>query len=189
MTLSLFPWKCRKMTNTKQQANKRQRIAEEQEYLCYYCERKMSMSMARQGAKKKATLEHLKRKVDGGTYHYDNIVVACQECNCNRGDYPVEMWRELCTTIIALRRLGKAARKKPGREAHKATKGMEQPIKNNILNLCSRHASKFIIPQIRIKYWQMEEDVVNSYLQEQENGCRDLYIHQRLRNERAGAIT
>ena len=153
------------MTNTKQQANKRQRIAEEQEYLCYYCERKMSMSMAKQGASKKATLEHLKRKVDGGTYQYENIVVACQQCNCNRGDYPVEMWKELCTTIIAIRVEAKAARKKPGKIARKATREIEPIARRMILRLCSFHASKFIIPEIREKYWQMEKDVVQSYLQ------------------------
>ena len=109
------------MPSSKKIACKRQKIAEEQDYLCYYCGRKMSMSMAKQGANKKATLEHLKRKVDGGTLHYDNMAVACQQCNCNRGDYPVEMWKVLCKEIIAIRVAAKAARKKPGRIARKVT--------------------------------------------------------------------
>jgi 5-methylcytosine-specific restriction endonuclease McrA len=32
-----------------------------------------------------ATLEHLRRKVDGGTNHPDNVAIACFECNSNRG--------------------------------------------------------------------------------------------------------
>jgi hypothetical protein len=31
------------------------------------------------------TLEHLRRKVDGGTHRNDNIALACLECNTGRG--------------------------------------------------------------------------------------------------------
>ncbi len=32
-----------------------------------------------------ATFEHLRRKVDGGTNHPDNLAIACFECNAERG--------------------------------------------------------------------------------------------------------
>ena len=158
------------MPNTRTLTNKRIRIADEQGHLCYYCGRKMSMNMTRknQGADKKATLEHLKRKVDGGTYHVDNIVVACQQCNCNRGDYSVETWKAIHKEVIAIRVEAKSARKAPGRAARQAMlKGIPRNIKNQILREYSRYASKHILPDIREKYWQLEEDVLQSYLQTQ----------------------
>jgi hypothetical protein len=32
------------------------------------------------------TIEHLRRKIDGGTGHLDNKALACLECNSGRGD-------------------------------------------------------------------------------------------------------
>lgn len=32
-----------------------------------------------------ATIEHLRRKVDGGTSDRDNLAIACFECNAERG--------------------------------------------------------------------------------------------------------
>jgi len=146
-------------------AKKRNKIAAEQENLCYYCGGKMNLSMTKNRSPKKATVEHLLKKSDGGTLRYDNIVVACQQCNCNRGDYSVEMWKVICKEVIAIRKEGKSARKKPGRIARKATRGMDQKVRGAMLRLCSTHASRFIIPSIREKYWQMEKNVVDSYLQ------------------------
>lgn len=148
-------------------ARKRIKIAAEQDNCCYYCGEKMNLSMEKKRSPKKATVEHLVKKADGGTLRYENIVVACQQCNCNRGDYSVEMWKAICTTVIAIRKEGKRARRKPGRIARKATEGMEQNVRINILRQCSLHSSKFILPEIREKYWQMEKDVVDSYLHQQ----------------------
>jgi hypothetical protein len=35
---------------------------------------------------KSQTIEHLRRKADGGTSHPDNKALACYECNSERGD-------------------------------------------------------------------------------------------------------
>lgn len=155
------------MSKSSTVARKRNSIAAEQNNRCYYCGETMKISMVKQRSPKKATVEHLVKKSDGGTLRYDNIVVACQQCNCNRGDYSVEMWLVICTEVIEIRKEGKRARKKPGRVARKATKGMEQNARRGILRQSSTHASKFVIPKIREKYWQMEKDVVESYLHQQ----------------------
>ena len=155
------------MCKTNTVAKKRNKIAAEQDNLCYYCGEEMKLSMEKRRSPKKATVEHLIKKADGGTLRYENIVVACQQCNCNRGDYSVDMWKAICKEVIAIRKEGKYARKKPGRIARKATKGMDQNTQRAILRMCSTHASKFIVPEIREKYWQMERDVVQSYLQSQ----------------------
>lgn len=157
-------------------AKKRNKIAAEQENCCYYCGGKMNLSMTKKRSPKKATVEHLLKKADGGTLRYENIVVACQQCNCNRGDYPVKMWKAICKEVIAIRKEEKSARKRPGGIVRKATKGMEQPARSGILRLCSAHASKFIIPAIREKYWQMEKDVVYSYLQTQQETAKEYAV-------------
>ena len=153
------------MPSTKNLANRRTRIAGEQDHLCYYCGRKMSMDMTKSGSPLKATLEHLTRRTDGGSFHHTNIVVACQRCNCNRGDYSVDMWKAIHQEVINIRLAAKAARKVPGKLARKSVMNIEQPLRTTLINMASKHASKYIIPQIREKYWQMEKDVVESYLQ------------------------
>lgn len=42
-----------------------------------------------------ATLEHLRRKADGGTDHPDNLVISCFECNVGRGDRSWVEWKTL----------------------------------------------------------------------------------------------
>ena len=42
-----------------------------------------------------ATLEHLRRKADGGTNHRDNLALACRRCNGQRGD---RSWVEFKTS-------------------------------------------------------------------------------------------
>jgi hypothetical protein len=128
----------------------------------------MNLSIKKQQSSKKPTVEHLIRKTDGGSNRKDNLAVACMTCNCNRGDYPAEMWKVICKDVIAIRREAKPARRRGGKTARKATKDMDQTARSNILHLCSAHASKFVIPAIREKYWQMERDVVDSYLQTQQ---------------------
>ena len=44
-----------------------------------------------------ATLEHLRRKVDGGSDHPDNLAIACWPCNNERGDMS---WVEFKTMKI-----------------------------------------------------------------------------------------
>lgn len=66
---------------------------------CCYCERDMyyagvesaDSAAHRFGLTKKtvyirsATLEHLRRKADGGDSSPDNVALACQQCNTHRG--------------------------------------------------------------------------------------------------------
>lgn len=40
-----------------------------------------------------ATIEHLKRRADGGTLANVNIVMACKGCNVRRGDMTVEAYK------------------------------------------------------------------------------------------------
>ncbi|MGV1793815.1 HNH endonuclease [Rhizobium sp. A37_96] len=35
---------------------------------------------------KAATIEHLRRRADGGSDHSDNLALACKECNDGRGE-------------------------------------------------------------------------------------------------------
>ena len=56
---------------------------------CCYCGHPMTPPIvATKKVKPKScseTLEHLRRKEDGGTNHYDNMALACFECNTGRG--------------------------------------------------------------------------------------------------------
>ena len=74
---------------------------------CCYCEAQMyrSRSNKRKTARKHglslkgfdrrlATLEHLKRRCEGGSNHPDNLALACQECNSTRG---ARSWLEFKT--------------------------------------------------------------------------------------------
>ena len=47
----------------------------------------------RRRKKTRATREHLVRKVDGGTDHDSNIVMASAGCNHERHDTPVDVWK------------------------------------------------------------------------------------------------
>lgn len=38
----------------------------------------------------RATIEHLLTRSQGGTFHWDNIAMACSECNTARGTMPIE---------------------------------------------------------------------------------------------------
>ena len=46
------------------------------------------------------TLEHLKRKVDGGKNHHANLVVACNRCNSQRHEMPWEEYLELVKKLF-----------------------------------------------------------------------------------------
>lgn len=61
---------------------------------CCYCgvklimppKKAMRFTNGMQFNKRAATLEHLRRKADGGTNHPDNLALACRLCNSRRGD-------------------------------------------------------------------------------------------------------
>jgi hypothetical protein len=48
-----------------------------------------------------ATLEHLRRKADGGTNHPDNLAIACFECNAGRGELSWVEWKTLMSRKAA----------------------------------------------------------------------------------------
>lgn len=62
-----------------------------QKGLCCYCDKPMVRRKAA-GCPKGGwphdteTLEHLRRKFEGGTDRCDNLALACAECNVGRGD-------------------------------------------------------------------------------------------------------
>jgi len=52
---------------------------------CYYC----GVFLDR----KYATIEHLKKLIDGGKHHLLNMTVACAKCNSNRGRKTVKEYK------------------------------------------------------------------------------------------------
>ncbi|WP_242221604.1 HNH endonuclease [Shinella zoogloeoides] len=56
---------------------------------CCYCERRLlhHMTALENGNvhPRAATIEHLRRRCEGGSNHLDNKAVACHECNTSRG--------------------------------------------------------------------------------------------------------
>lgn len=55
--------------------------------LCCYCRVPMTLPPRPDVGKTErtmATLEHLRRKADGGTDHRDNLALACHRCNSGR---------------------------------------------------------------------------------------------------------
>ncbi len=49
---------------------------------------------------RRATIEHLKRIVDGGSNDIENVVGACGWCNSNRQDYEAADWFVLVQSLI-----------------------------------------------------------------------------------------
>jgi len=79
---------------------------------CFYCDgdtwlfgageskdairKRLGVPLAGNGSKKalryrRATIEHLHRKVDGGSDKMENLVMACALCNSRRGELPVNI--------------------------------------------------------------------------------------------------
>lgn len=55
---------------------------------CCYCDKRMVVKQQGQGIPfpaNGATIEHLRRKCEGGTDRLDNIAIACLHCNTRRG--------------------------------------------------------------------------------------------------------
>jgi len=69
----------------------------QQEGRCFYCGELMSLSFARRDHiwGNSATLEHLRRRADGGGNGKENLVLACRECNIRRGDRDPVTYRAL----------------------------------------------------------------------------------------------
>ncbi len=62
----------------------RELLFREQGGFCFYCHRKMSLTTRRktgQPARNFATFEHLVRRVDGGKFEDENIVLVHRVCN------------------------------------------------------------------------------------------------------------
>ena len=78
--------------------NKRQRIIMRNKLhvlqggKCCYCGRSIYLEFDR--GSQVATIEHLKRRCDGGTDHPDNLALACHGCNSQRG---TRSWVEFAT--------------------------------------------------------------------------------------------
>ena len=71
------------------------------------------------------TLEHLTRRVDGGTFHNQNLVAACGQCNSNRQEIPPEVFsREMQQDVSYLKkmRMETQQRKHESRERRKAVR-------------------------------------------------------------------
>jgi len=60
------------------------RLWDAQRGRCCYCERPL-LRDAKQNHPARCTLEHLRRKADGGRDNVDNLALACRECNEGRG--------------------------------------------------------------------------------------------------------
>lgn len=52
---------------------------------CYWCGRRVRYGMGSHNLPNQATREHLKPRSLGGRNGKDNIVVACRQCNTDRG--------------------------------------------------------------------------------------------------------
>lgn len=61
----------------------RGRLKAAQQNRCCYCDRPMSWRSPFHP--RRATIEHLRRKADGGGNELDNLALACLECNGGRG--------------------------------------------------------------------------------------------------------
>lgn len=54
-------------------------VAERDGYFCFYCRVPTA-----------ATIEHVEARNNGGSYHAENLVIACPRCNSTKGDRTVE---------------------------------------------------------------------------------------------------
>lgn len=52
---------------------------------CCYCETPMVRKHGERPPANAETLEHLRRRSDGGKSNYDNLALACYSCNVGRG--------------------------------------------------------------------------------------------------------
>lgn len=74
----------------------RQTLFELQGRKCCYCRRAVYLDYDH--GNQTATLEHLRRRADGGNDHRDNLAVACHRCNSQRGS---RSWVEFATLMAS----------------------------------------------------------------------------------------
>lgn len=53
----------------------RREVLRRDKYHCQYC-----------GSRKRLTLDHVIPRSRGGKHSWDNVVIACESCNCRKGD-------------------------------------------------------------------------------------------------------
>lgn len=81
---------------------------------CCYCERAMAgrheptrIAAARLGIRcsevrsRRATIEHLKRRADGGGNQPGNLRASCEDCNFRRQGHDWLTWKSICLGEIA----------------------------------------------------------------------------------------
>lgn len=85
----------------------KERLFKFQKGKCCYCERKMIIFNGDHGqltAEKKlkidpkmleCTIEHLIRRSEKGKNHISNYAAACLHCNCNRGNIPWNVYKQI----------------------------------------------------------------------------------------------
>lgn len=64
----------------------RARLAEEQNWLCHYCDVEMKDYDGMTHQDNDVSLDHKTPKCRGGTNELDNLVAACRKCNSDKSD-------------------------------------------------------------------------------------------------------
>jgi hypothetical protein len=143
--------------------NLREQRRKEQKNRCYYCKKQFTYSPQRS-----VTLEHLMRLADGGSDDPSNLVAACYECNAHRGDYSPEVWAAICIDVI---RLKKSRKQEIGRIKNVVKRRGWNHIDHMPLNRYHSYIRKNIfVPRINEKYRLLIEEVIQSFLHQQQKG-------------------
>lgn len=71
------------------------RLAQKQNGCCVWCNRPMNFSRIIRRPRQ-ATIEHLIPKFQGGANNQKNFLLACNECNNQRGNTPLALWIKDC---------------------------------------------------------------------------------------------
>jgi len=69
-------------------------LAEEQNWLCFYCGCVMVNDPAQPDAPNALTFDHIVPKSEGGKFAKSNGVAACDKCNRDRGNMPFDLYCE-----------------------------------------------------------------------------------------------
>jgi 5-methylcytosine-specific restriction endonuclease McrA len=84
-------------------------LLKKQKGLCCYCEEPVVACLPEIGKPvnpRMATIEHLKRRVDGGKSEPDNLAIACHSCNHGRGQID---WLSYKSWVLDNKDVAKAA--------------------------------------------------------------------------------
>ena len=63
-------------------------------HLCYYCARPVTFDAPPNITGHTASRDHIIPKYAGGSNYYKNLVMACHDCNCLKGNKTLEMFME-----------------------------------------------------------------------------------------------